>query len=215
MKYLLENINDFLKNPRDWLTTIKFYITSIFVSQKEKNNVLIQAKNQSEAILTKNGLNIPFKVDLDDTEDIYFRTVAMYDMGSSETGMVKIFIKSHLIGKDIDRVVFCILHEYSHAIYEEGFTRNFELGLEILKLREYVNPNLQQKREGIVFDLNEHEYEKEHFCDWFAFYLMDKIKTRDCESEEKIKKICENIIRKYVQKQTCKPFFTMSKGNPP
>lgn len=210
MKSLLGNIKDRLKKGRDWLTVIKFYIITKFMSQEEKNNVLIQAKNQAEDILRKNRLNIPFKEYLKNRKDlkryaknnkytnnIGFRTEALYEKGSAEKGMVKIFINSDLIGKDIDRVVFNILHEHSHGIYEEGFTRNF--GLEILKLIDYVNPSLQRKREGIVSDFNEHEH-KEYFCDWFASYLKDEKKIIDNENKEKIKKICENIIRKYVQK---------------
>ena len=99
-------------------------------------------------------------------------------------GHYQIFINSDLIGKDIDRVVFNILHEYSHAIYGVGFTRNF--GLEILKLINYVNPNLQQKREGIVFDFNELEYVEKYFCDWFASHLKDEKKIIDNENKEKI-----------------------------
>jgi len=205
MKSLLENIKDCLKTGRDWLTTIKIYIISKFMPQKEKNEILIQAKNQAEDILTKNGLNIPFKVYLEDTKDIKFRTIAMYDKGSSERGMVKIFIKSHLIGKDIDGVVRCILHEYSHGIYEEGFTRNCELGLEILKLMEYINPHLPQEREEIIFDSNHYHSEKENFCDWFASYLMN----RNSENKE-IEKICENIIQKYIQNRTNRFFFAIS-----
>lgn len=206
MNSLLENIKDLLENPRDWPSTIKFYIISKFMPQKEKNAILIQAKNQAEDILTKNGLNIPFKVDLEDTkDDIKFRTIACYERGSSERGIVKIYIKSYLIGKDIDRVVHCILHEYSHGIYEEGFTTNSKLGLEISKLMEYTNPHLPQEREEIIFDSDHYHSEKEKFCDWFASYLMN----RNSENKE-IENICENIIQKYIQNRTNRFFFAIS-----
>jgi len=189
---LVFNVRDFLKNPRAWLTATKLYVMTKFMSQKEKNNILIQAKDRAEAILAKNGLNVPFKVYLEDEIDIYFRTLAMYEIQSSEKGVVKIFVKSHLIGKDIDMVVHNILHEYSHAIFEEGFSTNLELGFEIVKLKTHIIPHSPEKREKIRL-----KYEKEYFCDCFASYLLNKE-----QYHEETAKICENIIQMYVQIHT-------------
>jgi hypothetical protein len=195
MENFVENVKDLIKNPSAWWTTIKIYITTKFMSNKQRTNVLIKAKNQSEAILTKKGLNIQFEVYLDNEEDIYFRTVAMYKMGSSEEGIIKIYIKSNLIGNEVNRVVQNILHEFSHGIYEEGFKRDLAIGHDIIKLQKYYNNiNLELPQDDFIFDIH---YKKEKFCELFSIYLMNE--EMFSKDKEEIGNICQNIIQRFNQ----------------
>jgi hypothetical protein len=194
MKHLLVNINDFRKHKRDWLTTIKFYLISKLISAKEKRNVLSQAKNQAEAILKDNGLIVPFEVYLEDKKDKYFRTAAWYQLGSSEKGLVEIFIESHLIGKDIDRLVFNILHEYSHAIYEEVMLCG--LGLDIVKIIELIR-KYKHGNKYVPFYHHNVDEEKEDFCNFFADYLFNRKKYVKFKDEVEV--LCNRVIQEYSQ----------------
>lgn len=176
----------------DWLTTIKFYLISKFISQKQKRNMLSQAKNQAEVILKDNGLIVPFEVYLEDKKDLFFRTAAMYQLGSSEKGLVKIFIKSHLIGRDIDRLVLFILHEYSHAIYDEGFMWDLNLSSDILKVIELLRGN-----KYVPFYRINVDDEKENFCEIFAYYLFNR--KKDFKFKDEFEELCKSIIQKYNQ----------------
>ena len=133
---------------------------------------------------------MPYIVYLDFKRDIYFRTIATYHRFSLEKGMIKISIKSHLIGKDINRIAQAILHEFSHSIYEFGFSKEFAIGLEITKLKNHFsNFNVELPQDEFIFGI---DYDKEKFCDGFSLYLMNK--TIFTENKE-LDKICKNIIQ--------------------
>lgn len=189
MKYFIENIKDLKKNPMAWWITFKIYIITKFMSAEEKNEILIKAKNQSEIILINRGLNISFNVCLETEKDLYFRTVAMYQIGSSKKGVIKIYIKSHLIGNEINRIVQFILHEVAHAVYEEGFTRDLTIGREILRQKKfYSNLNLELPQDNSIFNMH---YDKEKFCEWFSICLMNE--TMFNKDKEGIDKIIQNF----------------------
>ena len=160
------------------------------MSNEEKNYILNEAKNIVATILHENGLNLPYIVYLDFERDIYFRTIATYHRFSLEEGMIKISIKSDLIGKDVNRIVQAILHEFSHAIYEFGFSKEFVIACEIAKLKKhFLNLNVELPQDEFIFDI---DYDKEKFCDGFSLYLMNK--TIFNENKE-LDKICKNIIQ--------------------
>ncbi len=116
----------------------------------------------------------------------------MYQLESSEKGVVKIFIKSHLIGKNIDRLVLNILHEYCHAIYEDGFMWDLNLGTDILKLQEL----LRGDKYVPFYRINVDE-EKEIFCEIFAYYLFNR--NNDFKFKDGFEETCKSVIQKYNQ----------------
>lgn len=190
LNVFLENIKDLRKNPRAWLTSSRIYIRSIFMSNEEKNYILNKAKNIAETILHENGLNLPYIVYLDFERDIYFRTVATYHCFSLEKGIIKISIKSHLIGKDVNRIVQAILHEFSHAIYEFGLSKEFAIGDEIANLKNhFINLSVELAQDEFIYGI---DYDKEKFCDGFSLYLMDKMIFNE---NKELDKICKNIIQ--------------------
>ena len=165
---------------------------------KEKKDILIQAENKARYILKDKGLIVPFKVYLEDKKDILLAVPATYKSGSSAKGNIEIFIKSYLIGKKIDRILESILHEYSHAIYEEGYLINPNLGYEITKLlSKYINLSKNGQEAFHIPTLKDYELEKEYFCAWFASYLMDVIPFG--ENKDKIEDICRKIIQNFNQ----------------
>lgn len=197
MDNIKKNIIDLKNFPLEWYDTIKIFVETKFISNQEKNDIFIHAKKQSENILMKNGLIIPFIVYLEDfniREDIFFRTLATYHKNSSINGMIKISIKSHLLSNNVNIIVHNILHEYSHAIYEEGFLINPGLGFEILNLKKYYT-RINYKSSQDDFIVSDIELEKEQFCEFFSLFLTEKLYFE--EEKENIKIICSNIIKKY------------------
>ncbi|MFA4957104.1 MAG: hypothetical protein WC556_09070 [Candidatus Methanoperedens sp.] len=189
-EYLFANIKDFKEHPKFWLEDIPIYFRSIFISRKNKIETLNQARIISETFLKKKGLSNPFKLYLDNGGDIYWRTKAWYQPGSSKKGIVEIHIRFKFMTENVLCIVHNILHEYSHAIYEEG--SEFQLGFEINKLIHFILP---QRTNENIFDDTYYEFQKEYFCDWFAQYLMNGI----IESQNKVitEKTCKNILQKY------------------
>lgn len=57
---VLRLMRNIIKN----IVRFKICIRTKFMSKQEKNDILIQAKTQSEAILINNGLTIPFRINL-------------------------------------------------------------------------------------------------------------------------------------------------------
>ena len=163
------------------------------MSKQEKNDILIQAKTQSEAILINKGLTIPFRINLagyNSEEDSSFWTVAKYH-GSSMNGVINISIKSHLLSNDVDTVIHNILHEYSHDIYQEGI-KHSHLLFEILNLEKYyslTNYNSPQDDFSIT---------EERFCEFFPLYLNEKLYFNKEEIEE-IETICKKITKEYLR----------------
>lgn len=197
MENIKKNIKDLKNHPGDWYDTIKKYIRTKFMSKQEKDEIFFHAKTQSEDILIKNGLLIPkvYLEDLNLKEDIWFRTAATYHIDSSINGIIKISIKSHLLWNNVDRIIHNILHEYSHAIYEEGFKINPDLGLKILNLRKYYT-QINFKLSYDYFFLRDAAIEKEQFCEFFSLFLTEKLYFEEEKKETKI--ICSKIIKKFI-----------------
>ena len=200
MKKIIKNIFHFKKFLEVWFDTIKIYIRTKFMTRQEKNDILIQAKTQSEAILINKGLTIPFGIYLagyNFKKDSSFRTVSKYH-GSSMNGVINISIKSHLLSNDVNRVIHNILHEYSHDIYQEGIN-HCHLLLEILNLKKYyslINYNLPQDD----FILHDIIIEEEQFCEFFPLYLNEKLKLHfNNEEIEEIETICKKITKEYLR----------------
>ncbi|MEA3437545.1 MAG: hypothetical protein U9R43_13830 [Thermodesulfobacteriota bacterium] len=200
MKNIIKSIVHFKKFLEVWFNTIKIYIRTKFMSKQEKNDILIQAKTQSEAILINKGLTIPFGINLagyNFKKDSSFRTVAKYN-GSSMNGVINISIKSHLLSNDVDMVMHNILHEYSHDIYQEGINHP-HLFFEILNLKKYyslINYNLPQD-DFIFYDVI---IEEEQFCEFFPLYLNEKLKLYFNKEEiEEIETICKKITKEYLR----------------
>lgn len=194
----MKNLNDIKKRFDDWCDTMKLFVKSIRMSDEMKCEMFIQAKEQSEEFLTKNRLNVPFHARLEKFEIIKFITqrksqrrpfglAATYDIDSCMMGTIQISIMSHLIG-DANKNIHNFLHEYSHAIYEEGML-NYNTINEILKLRKYHN---------IYFANRYDDYDKEQFCDFFSLFLRDEISSFSAEETENINDICNEIITQFT-----------------
>lgn len=195
MELILKNINSFKKYPKNWLLTISMCIRTKFMSKQEKTDLLIQAETQSKAILIEKGLMIPFRIFLENfniKEDSSFLTVAKYRDNSQYNGSIRISIKSHLLGANVDVIIHTILHEYSHAIFEKGLS-NFNLFSEIISIKKYYtlfSYSGSQDYFGI---------EEEQFCEFFPFYLTNKLNINfHKEQIEEIDVACEKIIKKYM-----------------
>ena len=179
-KSFCEKIDDIKYFLRGWWAIIKLHIISKSLSTKKKYVILSQAKNQAETVLKNNNLNVTFRVSLEKIKET--KTIALYQRGSSRDGSIKVFYNTHLVGRNIDYVVFNILHEYSHGIFEdvgELFTEDI---LDLI----YITQNTENK--PIDF-----EPTMQKFCDDFALYLLNNTK------EDEIGKICRHIIQKYNQ----------------
>ena len=198
IKYIRKNAGDLKKNPTKWPPDLMLSIISFFIKDKDKKIICNQAKNRSDTILKKNGLNVPFDVNLD-YNDIFFRTKAWYEPLSSEKGMIRISINPRFIykydniDKNIDRTTYFILHEYAHSIYEVGYW-DCKLNSEIIKLIQHANIFFPEEREETILESLNSNHEKEKFCDLFAYYLMKRIET---ENIDEIEKLCQKIIQKY------------------
>lgn len=194
-RLLYLNLSYFFRHPINCINFIKLFAKTYKMSRNEKRNILIKATKQTERILTKNGLIWPFEVTLEDFDlirDEWLLTFADYQSRSLEEYAIKISVKSHLIGNDIERIVVAILHEYSHAVYEAGaIFCNFNLLSEISKLESYYLSSESQK--GLVY--SKYDLTKERFCECFSLYLLDKLSYNLDEKEtENLKNIFKNII---------------------
>jgi hypothetical protein len=164
------------------------------MSSKKKYEILSQAKNHAETILKNNKLNVPFEVSLEKIKEP--KTIAIYHVNSSKEGLVNVSYNTHLIGRDIDKVVLYILHEYSHGIFEdvgELFTEDILKMIELLRRNKYGNKYVPFYRINI-------DVEKEDFCNFWASYLINK---KNCvKFNDEIEKICKTIIQDYYKIHT-------------
>ena len=193
----MKNLNDIKKRLIDWHDTINLFVKSIRMSDEMKTEKLIQAKKQSEDFLAKKGLTTPFDTNLEQFEMTEFltlrrpfRVAATYDKKSCMMGTIKISIMFHLIG-DVNKNIYYILHEYSHAIYEEGMRDkgNMDLWSEIMKLQKYCRNHFADR-----YDYSD----KEAFCDVFPLFIMDEITFHfNAKDIDNINNICNDIVTQF------------------
>ena len=194
----MKNLNDIKNRLIGWHDTMKLFAKSIRMSNEMKYEMFIQAKEQSEKFLARKRLNVPFHARLEKFEIIEFITprkslqrpfqrAAEYGRDSCMMGTIEIFIMSHLIG-NANKNVHNFLHEYSHAIYEEGMCKSNTMN-EILKLRKYHN---------IYFANRYDDSDKEQFCDFFSLFLRDEISSFSTEDVDNINDICNKIVTQFT-----------------
>lgn len=225
VEYLIKDIK---YNFGDWRDTSKDFILSKFMSNNKKNQKIYEIKTITNAILQRNQLNIPYNIYLEKPNfglqfsllenARNFRISMEYQKESIFHGEIKIFVKSHIIGKMNDKKVQHLLHEISHGIYEiyimAKFYEHKKLYTEIDKLKKHLSfieiPELaiEEKRYDILFNEEnmEDQKNKERFCEGFSHYLLNlPIRSENgyviLNESEEIDKICKKIIQ-YLQPYT-------------
>jgi hypothetical protein len=193
---IFNNLKDFFNNPREWKDLIKVYFRSRKLSDSVKEVILKKGIILSERILMEKNLAVPFHVELDYEVDEYIRTTATYESSSFEDGKIEIQIKSLLFVDNVDLIAHRILHEYSHAIFDASL-----YDAELLLAISQLHPHLKE------FDLNypilpdsipefdKYSKYKETFCEWFAYYLEDRVIIT--KNKEEIERLCNTIILRF------------------
>ena len=203
-----------------FLRTIKDACITHLMPEKEKIQIFETAKQKAEQILKNNSLIFPYVVELVSfplfdrskkkmTIDYYFTSIATYDKEtydkiSNHYGTIVIRVNKNCLNKGSNLILFCILHEYAHGIYElfEPYVVLSDNGLRTkditLNTIDYIYCNSPYFEKRSKDDL---ENKKETFCHTIAHYLIDgNIQlSKQKVDQNKLNQACEEMLQSYKE----------------
>ena len=170
------------------LRYIKQLIKNHDITNDDKTIILSKASESARKYLESKNLKIPFRVYINPGKGSKF-----FILGGLEASLIHgekeiiIAIFSHLIFPDyIDDIVLTILHEYSHAIFDD---------LIYIKISNHCSYNLYYTIGTIIPKF--FPTIQENFAEWFAWYLMDKLDNLNADTNKRCKYLisCYNNLQ--------------------
>ncbi|WP_048051438.1 hypothetical protein [Methanosarcina soligelidi] len=203
-----------------FLRTIKDACTTYLMPEREKIQTFETAKQKAEQILINKSLIFPYIVELESfplfdrskkriSINYYFTSIATYDKEtydkiSSHYGTIVIRVNKNCLNKGSDLILFCILHEYAHGIYElfepyvvlsDNCMRTKDITLNMIDYICFNSPYFEKRSE------NDLENKKKTFCHTIAHYLIDgNIQlSKQKVYQDKLNQACEIVLQSFKE----------------